>query len=733
MEEQKNNEIDIVKYYTFEHDELRKSFVKKCQNAISDYSFYMKMYQLFRLRIDYTGSFEFDNLLYTFVKDMQFIDYSMISRMIKDVRQPKNSFNITSFLNNLIFKNISCIREFFCFSTFPSIFYDFISEQSFELGYNFIKSFFDEPKVMPLLVSSFLHHSMIFQDRLFSTFLNQYINDYAKKKDEIEKSNKDEKLNKQIDIFYNSLKSCTSYLNQFQIKIIKDLKEKDEETACYIVSELFLKEVITNLSKYHSISNDTNVIVVDSSLDNPPNTLHIKQRNVLVDLYDKLDPKKLVEIICDSKLCCEFSNIQEMLIDDGYNTTLSVADIKIISYLWMFILLPDQRSKSLELFNKRHNASVNKGIKIIKVYEQKEFINDICTFYFNNRECFNKNMPTVTYTMDEMKKSQEVREYRKFLMKYSNHLNNLLLYLNSTNEILTCKMDEFVNKILLTQQVFNPSKFEFNQIKSFVLLQKPNDNQISNCKCMTDFFKNEKQKPSFINIDDLIENLHVINKKNSNNDPEQEKRPYSRFIQIVEKVSYLLYMTRMNKENSSKDMDDVFDFNEEEQKDAINPKLINLIKDYTNDFNNNKIPPDSDDFFQYYDDIRDIIVASDKEMKIDCLHLRSQFNIGRTIKTFITIVKLIQKSIQKSVFEKDENLQRFIIFWIFHPKNDEINESIDFNKEIVYFKANLIKARLFLDKMINDNKKSGILMPLKLIEANKSLEKLAIFCNMKKE
>lgn len=823
MEPQQNDEANLVKYYTFEHHELERSFVGKCQSAISDYSFYIKVYHLLYFRIKYNGFFEFNDLLYSYADSAP--NSTQTYKMLAINRKLDPSVSISKFLSNPIFRNIPCIHEFFCYSTFPSIFLSFISEESFSLGYKFIKNYFDEPKIMPLLVSSFLLHSMLFQDRLISNFLNRinkskkkqasselklqakYFYEFQIDEEELWKDKYGLELKKIKKKFYKALEECTSYLNYYQIKIIKDLQQKDKEKAIYVVSELFLKEIMKNLSKYHYISNDTNILSKNTSVLGPSNTLYIKRCNILSDIYDKLDFDIVVKIICDSKMCYEFSNINEMIINDGYKNAMSQADIKINSYLWLYSKLPEEkRSISLELikFDELDNneaettkvsAIIYNYINYVKLYDQKDFANDISILYFKVSEHFNQNMPKTTHTFDEMKKSKEVRTYRKFLMKYSNHLNNLLLYSNSTIEILRSRLARFVEKVLLKEHSFDPYIYELNQFALFALPKNTNSPITKILKDATSNNNNVIEQP--INFIEIAKKLDNDNIKNKNNDLPH----YSRFIKIIEIASYFLYIHKMNNDNTLNNMADVFDFNTQinfsqsinqqnsdktnnnhnendndnnnandndnaddnhnenenennnandnvntnnndifidndylkDQVKSAEEKIISLINNNTKDIADDcKIPQDYSDFFNFYDDIKYMISSTNDEIRNECLFMRNQFNIGQIIKTLVTIEKTIEKSIQKSIFESDKNIQPYIIYWIFHSTQDE-KETIQFNTEYIYFKASIIKARQYLKKIQNDQKSKHIMLPSPLLEAQKSLEKLAEFCNMKLE
>ena len=131
MNLEENSEIDLVKYYAFEHEGLEKCFLRKCQDALSDYSYYMKIYQLLNFRLKYNDLFEINELLYSHADNLPI--NMKVGDFLHNFRKLPLDIKVDSFLENSIFKNIPCIREFFCYSTFPSIFYNFISAESFEI------------------------------------------------------------------------------------------------------------------------------------------------------------------------------------------------------------------------------------------------------------------------------------------------------------------------------------------------------------------------------------------------------------------------------------------------------------------------------------------------------------------------------------------------------------------------------------------------------------------------
>ncbi|KAK8893708.1 hypothetical protein M9Y10_022136 [Tritrichomonas musculus] len=826
-----NSDINLIKYYAFEPEALKASFVKKSQDAISEYSYLMKICQLYNFRINWNYLFEFDDLIYGFKEVPGFM--GNFGAYLKGFRNLSSDIKIDSFLDNAIFKDIPCIREFFCYSTFPSVFYNFISSESFELGYNFIKNFFDEHAILPLLVSSFLLHSMLFQDRLISSFLINFINSMKKvsaskdddlsnhfyqmenKKGEMWRRKYGLDLSEIKNIFYQSLKACTSYLSEYQIKIVQDLYKKDKDLAIYVISELFLKDIMKNLSKYLSISNNTNIISLDDSIKCPPNSLYIKRRHVLIDLYDELDFNEIIQIICQSPICYKFAKIRKMIINTGYRITLSLADIKIICLMTIYkSLTPAQRLQPLHEINLKINNTVRSVSKIFvfqEVFNKKDFVDDIFKLYFKQQEHFEmkKKMPKQTHTIDEMKKCKEAREVHRFLMKYSGHLNKLFLYLNATREIVRSRAHEFVNDILLKRQVFDPYEFELYQIKRFMLDVIPTKgltgpNIIDQYNSISSFMKNDKSKFIFIDINKLSKNLvQIIYNTTKNIDENSDDyKLLQRFVETVDYISYLLYIAKMNKEEASSIIGPNFNFdakkniiinddsdvnennhesnnnnancnnndnnsnnnnnnnssnnnnndnnnsnysnnnnnnsNGQNEISYIDNKMKEIVNRNTNDFSDSDGLQDIDDLFSFYKDIREIILLTNESMRNESLFIRSEFNIGQKIKSFVTIENLIEKSIKKSNFENDKGAQRFLFFLIMRAGQDTPEESssmfsLDQSNECFFFRANLIKSKIYLDQLISRNKKSGIMMPNELWQVSECLDKLACFCNMKKQ
>ena len=502
----KNEYLDSVepsqlsKNYAFDPNSLKKNFALKVKELITESRIKLKLYQLFDFRLKYNGLIRIDDLLF-------YINKMTIGSRYKEFYETFYSFNpieydsitISDFLKDDFFKRIPYIRDYFCYSTFPSVFGNFITEECFEKGYQFIRNNFSDTNVLPFLVSSFLNHSMLFQDRLISTFISGILkllinkNREKKKKDdddddddENSSSNTNAKasaneilqnwpfenisIQESINVFMESFQSCLSYLSQYQIKIVKDLWKSNKELAIFCISELFLKDILQSLSKYHSLSDHTNVLTLDCSIINPPNTAYIIHHNILSEIYNHLDFEQIIKLMCNSQVYFQLAKITELVFNDGYDLVLSISDLKIIELFHYFMIYEETKEHTIkDSIPQRITKYVSSGHQI-KPFAKDEFTNEsfIITTDFKMFTSTSEAPNAKIDSKDERKVCIETYLVHQFLLQHSGHLHKLQISTDATKSVVNSKIREYIGEILFKRNVFKPYEYEKSQIISYL-------------------------------------------------------------------------------------------------------------------------------------------------------------------------------------------------------------------------------------------------------------------------
>lgn len=792
----------LSKSYAFDPNSLKKNFALKVKELITESRIKLKLYQLFSFRLRYTGLIAIDDLLFYMNKitiGARFKEYFDNIRKFN----PKNykGITISQFLKDDFFSNIPYIRDYFCYSTFPSLFGNFITEDSFEEGYTFIKNNFKDINVLPFLVSSFLNHSMLFQDRLISTFISRvlkFISDKHRRamNEEEEEEEADDSiihtnwpfenisLKDSLEIFMQSFQACLSYLSQYQIKIVQDLWKSDKKMTTFIISELFLKDILQSLSKYHILSDYTNVLTADISVINPPNTAYITHHNVLSEIYNHLNFKQIVQLICDSPVYFQLARIEELIFNDGCDFVFSMSDFKIIQLFDHYINYKgDKPLTVLNSIPERINSYAAGG-ELITKFDLNDFTRK-SFFISNDLKIYTTTLEAPDpkdRTSDEQKMCLETYLVHKFLLSHSGHLHKLQISTDATKAIVNSKIREYIGEILFVQHVFNPYEYERNQIINYLSI----------------VYKNKIATLNSINLDynnispiiDAI--LHSLNQKYQNLKPKElslkvceaiikdinsrsaEKRKlvffaddfaisnFVIFLGYLIQVSYRLRIAVFNKEKSSIVIqNDNFYFDPTEE-DAANQNFENIDEKvrkqvhkstkkiskevYTNNYEMDDAALEFDE--ENYDEIQSIIFWSNKAMEKDSRFLRSEFNIGHKIQTYVIINKLIKEATKKSDFllNNPEN-KRFIFYKIFkysigHLKREKVYlgeleksnqdtepEEYFKSRACFYFRANIIKALFYLKQIINKENRY-LLMQVELNDAYKSLCQLSVYLGL---
>lgn len=703
----------------------RDEFSKNCVSQ--------KIIDILHFRMKYNRFYKFPERLFFVESEILSDTDDLIKCILQDRSKTPNSLPISFFLKQS-FPNVQCIYDFFCYSTFPSMFGHFTSQEYIADAYHFIKQNLDDTHISPFLICSFFLHSTVFQDRLMSIFYINFINIMQKRDQNIDFQNCTD-----IDfkvIFINSFRNCLSYLSEFHFLLVSEFKKKYPEHALFTFSEII--RISLKLWKYSpfleniSISVNPNFII-----DYSP----VHQKCLYKDLVKNLKKnieKKDIDIILslfdDASFFYEYAKYQHTIYKNEINFTFTISDLEIISKL----------AKSL-IQNKIQNSdmTVDQFIENSTIIKQGEGYHEF-------------NTP-VLIQLTKMSSNQ----YHQHLSQISGELTKLHFCTVSSTKILRLTYYQFSEKFLLQNQIFKPGLFLQSQICLYgqeyfekclkkaniqINQEKPFDINISSI--IGPDFKTRKSNTLLIKnfIEFIYSKLNIIiqnyNDKNqkaiklfSSSNPSIIKK-VSIFVSSVDNISWYLLLLKL----SQKEISFIQNTNFQSIQKNDNNKKMEIMKymllDHVNKFGQSElaeieeIEGDLLSQIEFFSEICGLIDISNEEMKIEFDEDRGMFNFGKKIRLFMKIHESIERSIQKTNFE-DEKYQKFIYYFLyigFYKKP----KPVDYMEMLIdhcYFKLNLMIALFVIEKIIsNPNSKY---LPLKIFETENRLKKLLNFFNMK--
>ncbi|OHT12225.1 hypothetical protein TRFO_18026 [Tritrichomonas foetus] len=354
------------------------------------------------------------------------------------------------------------IVQYFCMSTFPSLFGHFTGKEFISSAFRFLEFFYFDP-IIGELVKSYLMHAFYFRNRLFSYLLDVLIM-------EIDPNNQEPNIEKDADgendiddtkervnakksyyqIFLDVLEFSISFLCREHIKILKKIwKDKAVGAIKSFLKEtvsLYLNSPIINQSRI--LSNAINSIIkgIDSS------------NNELFDIF----------INTETQFFYEPPPVYQIIYKEGINISISVADSIMIKCITDELTLHANTDTNPSYNNNTNKLSNNNQLKInTNEISKKEFsklffqlYSDV-KFYYNHANCL-KYQPN-----DANDKQQEMKERNEFLIKLSNStkgVKDLEIYKDCVNETLKLKIREFIKLINI-----NPEEFLSYQLSGFVI------------------------------------------------------------------------------------------------------------------------------------------------------------------------------------------------------------------------------------------------------------------------
>ncbi|KAK8875424.1 hypothetical protein M9Y10_005589 [Tritrichomonas musculus] len=776
----------LKRKYAFNTGMLKERFLNVANTIFYNNNIYQKQYNLLLFRLQ-NPNLPIPNLLFSYSLDStplidqdsatrEFIDtyyklgdnedkadYS-ISKVLKEGFQfdepasklklspkiqlfsPDDRVTSDNRLNNPIVKSSELktpfVIDYFCTSTFPSIFGHFTSNEYLLAGYNFIRRHIDD-KLAPRLVGTYLLHTPLFKDRFFATFFEKVIDPLLKdsedetnpseptdnevfpddQEDDMERIFKNKKYlsgDSLLKILYDAFASCINYFNEFHFKVVNLLREKDEQLAALSITLYFLSEVIT-VWKYSPIFNFTSIFNKIKSIRNPENFNEIFFHNILDDLIDKIINSnsfaiKILDLFRDrSSQYIEYPDISSMKYDGGFSFVVSIADMRII----YCITLAEKREKALA--SSSHAARRAKSLNVNKKFDVPVFTNvrDFLSEMFLLRFGYKQYITSSIKEPQSEIKSTELCEEK---LKENEFFHNFLVERMKGMKLLQKCSDSSLNILKLKERQYSAflwknknysDEFRKSSLSSFcfsIFTGYVNYNQ-DHIKKLIEIgdqhfyqffmssFQNVYLKSSLVNfIFEKIANYYNVFRVNfeaSGNGGNYEIHfspdmiESSQFlVSEIERISFELLLTELN--------ETPFQFIKDEPSIQTDCSFEDFRKNELDKYlksNSIEIDPTIPESVSFYAEfiveglvtMNAIISLADDEMKNEIdKWINERFRIGDKLLLFLEIKDFIRKSLEKIDIDdtSDPNFLKYYLPAIIR------NDSYDYD----YFRANLINC-----------------------------------------
>lgn len=776
----------LKRKYAFNTGMLKERFLNVANTIFYSNNIYQKQYNLLLFRLQ-NPNLPIPNLLFSYSLDStplidqdsatrEFIDsyyklgdnedkadYS-ISKVLKEGFQfdepasklklspkiqlfsPDDRVTSDNRLNNPIVKSSELktpfVIDYFCTSTFPSIFGHFTSNEYLLAGYNFIRRHIDD-KLAPRLVGTYLLHTPLFKDRFFATFFEKVVDPLLKdsedetnsseptdnevfpddQEDDMERIFKNKKYfsgDSLLKILYDAFASCINYFNEFHFKVVNLLREKDEQLAALSITLYFLSEVIT-VWKYSPIFNFTSIFNKIKSIRNPENFNEIFCHNILDDLIDKIINSnsfaiKILDLFRDrSSQYIEYPDISSMKYDGGFSFVVSIADMRII----YCITIAEKREKALA--SSSHTARRAKSLNVNKKFDVPVFTNvrDFLSEMFLLRFGYKQYITSSIKEPQSEIKSTELCEEK---LKENEFFHNFLVERMKGMKLLQKCSDSSLNILKLKERQYSAflwknknysDEFRKSSLSSFcfsIFTGYVNYNQ-DHIKKLIEIgdqhfyqffmssFQNVYLKSSLVNfIFEKIANYYNVFRVNfeaSGNGGNYEIHfspdmiESSQFlVSEIERISFELLLTELN--------ETPFQFIKDEPSIQTDCSFEDFRKNELDKYlksNSIEIDPTIPESVSFYAEfiveglvtMNAIISLADDEMKNEIdKWINERFRIGDKLLLFLEIKDFIRKSLEKIDIDdtSDPNFLKYYLPAIIR------NDSYDYD----YFRANLINC-----------------------------------------
>ena len=701
----------------------RDEFLSNCINN--------KLIEILNFRMSYNRYYNFPERLFFFDSSTIHDTDSCIERIINFQFGTSNIPPISFFLKE-IFQNNNCIVDCFAYSTFPSMFGHFTSQEYIRDGYQFIKRNIDDKDISPFLICSFFLHSTVFQDRLMSIFYINFINHVPMKEHRLDFqdfSNFDLKA-----IFIESFRSSLSYLSQFHFLIINEFRQKYPNLAFFSFNSII--KSILKLWKYYPFFENTCISdKPDFFISFHPTHQKCIYKNIVQNLkksIKKEDVISILDLFNENSFFFEYAKYQKIIYKDQLNFIFSLSDIEIIKKIASSI-----KSKQI----KKSKMKINEFIFYSMIIEKGEGYHEFNTInlvelnkmssteYHNHLSQISGELPKLHFCTVHSSKILKLKLFQ-YAEKVQNHFRYTKPYKFFQKQLSLYGMDIFYNCIKGDQIKFNDQKdFKKNILKIIKKHSQQRKNNYLICKNIIEYIF-DKANSLIQDYNEKNQDLEIFSSTGSDS-----LKNIPIFVSAIDSISWFLLLLKLSPKEIILLPNNKNDNTEEKKLNMVDYLLLLHENKYQeNDFEEiSKIKKLLIGDIAFFSEIGSLIDISNQEMKEEFDRSHGMFNFGKKISIFMKIQESIEISIGKTVLQ-DENNQKYFYYFLYtdfynmpEPQTDDSKRKMRIDNR--YFKLNMIVSLFIIEKIIAYSQNNKYL-PLKIFEARYRLKKLLNFFNM---
>ncbi|OHT08501.1 hypothetical protein TRFO_22912 [Tritrichomonas foetus] len=699
----------LRKLYAFEPGNLKQKFLKCGDQTFFDNCLFSKQYDMLNLRIKYSRLFKPQELLFSFFKEnttsdpnnekalAYFVDYKFI--------EESNFFISDVFATG--FPDFYFIPDFFCHSTFPSMFGHFTSSEYLMSGYNFLLAHIKDP-LAPQLLSVYLCHCFQFQDRLLCDFFTEIQSDgdlfYSKSSNDNDKSDKILENGVRLrERFIESFKCCISCFTEYHIKIVNEFRRKNDMATVKYFLKLFVNEIIS-LWKFSPILYATGVIGKLKGPKNPTCYSNVDFEFIFDNFeFQKIfeNPELLLDLFVDDIVTVPPA-ISDITYTDGCTFVISAADFSLILALFYHETGKD--------FKEIHDSS---------------FLDNFFTLYIRIKR-YPKSVSEIKepeQTPGEsgltLEKLKEHKEFHQFLYDRSGGMKQLQLTAKATQSVLKLKIREFVDKIVILKYE-SPKQFLNRQYSLFIdkflrklserstdmlnLLNKPG--QLGTIETMLNYplYKDSLIHESVLKVADGYFKMLKNSLDQKQSDLLADKMHhvmFELFEEIIEPISLEFFLRNSSilpkiqiLNTAGNNMRQQFKPSDNLNDEIRDSRIHEIVNDGT--FHERKVlswvQSECINVRGYFTEVHKIISLFNSHLKYEFTNKIDAFGIGEKINAFVELQEIVEMSFKETMFEDDDELSRYFVDFVFE------GEKFD------HIKAYLLIVNKFMHSLMNTEK-----------------------------
>lgn len=731
-----NKEIDYKMLEEHFLSNAINEFVSNCLNN--------KIIDILNFRIKYNCIYEFPERLFFY--DSR-IDYN-VKKSIANIKACKLESHSISYFLKKDFPNINCIIDFFCYSTFPSMFGHFTSQECIENAFHFIQKNINDIDISPFLICSFFLHSTVFQDRLMTIFYTNFISEFKKKNQDDQEFSNDLTIDFKA-IFIDSFCNCLAYLSECHLNIIKEFKQKYPRLAIFTLS-IIIKSLI-KLWNYCPFFENFNIL-------NKPKFIAdcmLHQNYIFNDIAKSI--KKSIQTKDIETILALFDEYPYFHVYAKYETAIykktltfifSDSDIEVIQKI-----AESLQSDKIEKSDMTIEEFIRNSMNIIEGEGHRD--------HYDNK---------LIKKLNEMSS----QEFHTELTKISSSLPELHFCTVHSSRILKLKLFQYAEKVVFKTNHNSSHEFGKGQLISYALNSYKECFEGKNIDFKSDIDiiiqnislifseriankDNREQKGNIYVGRKIIE--YVYNKANMVIQEDNKKNPggsyvllsnetniknIPAFVSAVDDIAWYLLLLRLSSQKVDIILNDEIkiEINNENRLDVLKFLRLHTNKYINNDQTRNRLE-DVTTLFKNFSEVSSMIDISNQQMKTEFDQGNGMYNFGKKIRTFIKIYDSINKSINKTklIFGVNQKYVYYFLYTSFYNKKivwpnmdsnskEDENENDEVLLHLAYFKLNLIISVRIMEKIFSSIKELQYL-PMRFFDAEKKLKILLKFFNMK--